>query len=226
LVVKTGGRPLECAQTRVEYRSGMGSEFDERAAELIEAGRFLFSRGWVPATSGNFSARLADGRLALTVSGRHKGRLTPADILVADVDGRSLDQGLPSAETALHVQLYRRFPAVHAVLHPHSVNATLLSLLHQDELVLQGYELLKAFPGIDSHECRVRVPIFPNDQDIPRLAARVDAWMDDEGTALHGYLIAGHGFYTWGASVDDALRHVEAFEFLFDCEMRLRGGMR
>jgi methylthioribulose-1-phosphate dehydratase len=204
----------------------MGSEFDERAAELIGAGRFLFSRGWVPATSGNFSARLADGRLALTVSGRHKGRLTPADILLADADGRCLDQRRPSAETALHVQLYRRFPAVHAVLHPHSVNATLLSLLHRDELVLQDYELLKAFPGVDSHECRVRVPIFPNDQDIPRLAARVDAWMDDEGAALHGYLIAGHGFYTWGASVDDALRHVEAFEFLFDCEMRLRGGMR
>ncbi len=202
----------------------MSSEFDERAAELIEAGRFLFSRGWVPATSGNFSARLADGRLALTVSGRHKGRLTPADILLADADGRSLDERRPSAETALHLQIYRRFPEARAVLHPHSVNATLLSRLQRDELVLEGYELLKAFPGIDSHQCRLRVPIFPNDQAIARLAARVDTWMDTDGAALHGYLIAGHGFYTWGASVEDAVRHVEAFEFLFDCEMRLRGG--
>ena len=202
----------------------MSSEFDERAAELIEAGRFLFSRGWAPATSGNLSARLADGRLALTVSGRHKGRLTAADILLADADGRSLDGRRPSAETALHLQIYRRFPEVRAVLHPHSIDATLLSRLHQDELMLQDYELLKAFPGIDSHACRIRVPIFPNDQDIPRLAARVDAWMDAADAIVYGYLIAGHGFYTWGASVEDALRHVEAFEFLFDCEMRLRGG--
>jgi len=196
-------------------------EFDQSSAELIAAGRFLFERGWVPATSGNFSARLSDGRLALTVSGRHKGRLTPADILLADADGRSLDERRPSAETALHLQIYRRFPDARAVLHPHSVNATLLSRLGRDELVLEDYELLKAFPGVDTHECRLRVPIFPNDQDVGRLAAAADAWMQANGP-VHGYLIAGHGFYTWGASVADALRHVEAFEFLFECEMRLR----
>ena len=52
------------------------NEFEQRAAELIEAGRTLYQMGMVPATSGNFSARLADGRIAITVSGRHKGRLT------------------------------------------------------------------------------------------------------------------------------------------------------
>ena len=45
------------------------------AQQLIEAGRFINSQGWVPATSGNFSARLADGSIAITVSGRHKGHL-------------------------------------------------------------------------------------------------------------------------------------------------------
>jgi ribulose-5-phosphate 4-epimerase/fuculose-1-phosphate aldolase len=38
-------------------------------------------------------------------------------------------------------------------------------------------------------------------------------------SARLGYLIAGHGLYAWGASVDDALRHVEAFECLFECEV-------
>jgi methylthioribulose-1-phosphate dehydratase len=198
-------------------------EFLNAADALIEVGRFLFARGWVPATSGNFSARLSDGRLALTVSGRHKGRLTRDDILLADAAGNSLDQRRPSAETMLHVQLYRRCPEITCVLHPHTVNATLLSRLACDELLLQDYELLKAFPGVDSHDCRVRVPIFPNDQNIPRLASRVDAFMATQGP-LQGYLIGGHGFYTWGETVDDALRHVEAFEFLFECEMRLRGG--
>ena len=199
----------------------MVEEFERRCDELITAGRFMFERGWVPATSGNFSARLGDGTLALTVSGRHKGRLTRQDILRADADGQALDGRRPSAETLLHVQIYRRFDDAGAVLHPHTVNATLLSQLATDGLELQDYELLKALPGVDTHACRVPVPVFDNDQDIARLAARVDAFMD-AGPAIHGYLIRGHGFYTWGASVEDALRHVEAFEFLFECEMRKR----
>ena len=42
----------------------------------------------------------------------------------------------------------------------------------------------------------------------------------DHHPDVHGYLIAGHGLYTWGRTVDDALRHVEAFEFLFECEWK------
>jgi len=159
----------------------------------------------------------------LTCSGRHKGRLTRDDLLLADADGASLDGRRPSAETALHVQLYRRFPEAGCVLHPHTVNATLLSRLAGDALKLQDYELLKAFPGVDSHECWVTVPVFGNDQDLPRLAGRVEGWMAHHSGPLHGYLIRGHGFYTWGRTVEDALRHVEAFEFLFECELMMRG---
>jgi methylthioribulose-1-phosphate dehydratase len=202
------------------------NEFERRAAELIDAGRALYQRGMVPATSGNFSARLADGRIAITVSGRHKGRLSADDIMLIDAAGRSLDERRPSAETGLHLQIYRRFPDAAAVLHPHSVNATLLSRGRRDHLVLRDYELLKAFPGVDTHECAVTVPVFANRQDIPVLAAEVDAWMERHAGPVHGYLIGGHGFYTWGATVEDALRHVEAFEFLFDCELRAGGIQR
>jgi methylthioribulose-1-phosphate dehydratase len=200
-------------------------ELQLRAAELIEAGHELYQRGMMPATSGNLSARLADGRIAITVSGRHKGRLTQSDIMVIDADGRSADDRRPSAETALHLQVYRRVPDAGAVLHPHSINATVLSRSLDGDLLLRDYELLKAFPGVDTHEYTVRVPVFPNDQDVGRLAARIDHWMDTHG-AVPGYLIAGHGFYTWGQGVNDALRHVEAFEFLFECELRMRGTNR
>ncbi|WP_455210314.1 methylthioribulose 1-phosphate dehydratase [Kaarinaea lacus] len=201
----------------------MTTEFEQRACELVEVGQALYQLGMVPATSGNFSARLSDGKIAITVSGRHKGKLTQSDIMVVDAEGHTLDGRRPSAETLLHVQIYNRFPKAGAVLHPHSVNATLLSRLHSDHLLLQDYELLKAFPDIDTHDCKVTVPIFANDQDIARLAAKVDAFMDAH-PSVHGYLIAGHGFYTWGETVDDAMRHVEAFEFLFECEMKQRGG--
>jgi methylthioribulose-1-phosphate dehydratase len=179
----------------------------------------------VPATSGNFSARLSDGKIAITVSGRHKGKLSLDDIMIVNSEGISLDGRRPSAETLLHTQLYQYFPGAGSVLHPHSVNATLLSRINSDRLEFQDYELLKAFPGVDTHECKVSVPIFENDQDIARLAHKVESYMQNHAN-VHGYLIAGHGFYTWGATVEDAVRHVEAFEFLFECEMRLRGTYR
>jgi methylthioribulose-1-phosphate dehydratase len=199
----------------------MPDDFSARAAELVQTGRFLYERGMVPATSGNLSARLADGTLAITVSGRHKGHLCEADIMRVDAEGRSLDGRRPSAETLLHCQIYRRFPDARAVLHPHAMSATLISRLDDERVVLEGYELLKAFQSVATHETRLTIPIFPNDQDIARLAAAVDARLDDR-EPVHGYLIAGHGLYTWGKDVAEALRHVEAFDFLFDCELRMR----
>ena len=187
--------------------------------DLIAAGQQLYALGMVPATSGNFSARLDDGTLAITVSGRHKGKLTADDIMQVNMQGESLDGRRPSAETLLHTHIYARYPDAGMILHPHSVNATVLSRQCGEWLVLQDYEILKAFPGIDTHDCTVRLPVFDNDQNIARLADRVDRYLA-EFDDLPGYLIRGHGFYTWGKNVDDALRHVEAFEFLFDCELR------
>jgi len=197
----------------------MPPDFQARAHELIEAGCYLFQQGWVPATSGNFSARLSDGTIAITVSGRHKGRLHIGDIMVVDTNGQpQMSTQRPSAETPLHTSLYRRYPEVNAVLHTHSLNATLLSRAIGSTLRLEGYELLKAFAGVTTHKSAIEIPNFANDQDIARLSSSVENYLDMHG-AIYGYLIAGHGLYTWGRSVDEALRHVEAFEFLFQCEL-------
>lgn len=179
---------------------------------LVSAGAFLHHRGWVPATSGNLSVRDGDG-FFVTTSGRHKGHLTRADFLRVDRDGVATG-GVPSAETAIHAGLYARHPEVGAVLHTHSVHATVLSRLHPDGVVVHGHEIGKAFPGVRTHDHTLRVPVYPNDQDVPRLWSRVDREAVPE---LPGFLIAGHGLYAWGATVPDALRHVEAFEHLFTC---------
>ncbi|MDB6143450.1 MAG: methylthioribulose-phosphate dehydratase [Pseudomonas sp.] len=196
---------------------------EQLAQEIIEAGRFLYSRGWSPATSSNYSTRLSANTALLTASGKHKGQLGQDDVLVTDLSGNSLEPGKkPSAETLLHTQLYRCRPDVGAVLHTHSVNATVLSRLTPgDHLLLEGYELQKAFAGVATHESAVRVPIFDNDQDIARLAAKVQPWLDAH-PECPGYLIRGHGLYTWGAHMSDALRQIEAFEFLFECELKTR----
>ena len=198
-----------------------GLPFPQAAAALVEIGREAYGHGWLPATSGNLSCRIDDHTVAITVSGRHKGRLSIADIMRVDLEGQALDPQRPSAETRLHTQLYRRFPRVGAVLHTHSVNATVLSRLVGESLPLNDLELLKAFQGIDTHETSVSLPVFGNDQDMTRLSGRVEDYLA-AGPALPGYLIAGHGLYSWGDSVEDAARHLEAFEFLFACELAMR----
>ncbi|MGV8860766.1 MAG: methylthioribulose 1-phosphate dehydratase [Pseudomonas sp.] len=196
---------------------------EQLAQEIIDAGRFLYGRGWSPATSSNYSTRLSATTALLTVSGKHKGQLGQDDVLVTDLSGNSLEPGKkPSAETLLHTQLYRCKPQVGAVLHTHSVNATVLSRLTAgDRVVFENYELQKAFAGVVTHESKVIVPIFENDQDIARLAAKVQPWLDAHPDCP-GYLIRGHGLYTWGARMSDALRQIEAFEFLFECELKTR----
>jgi methylthioribulose-1-phosphate dehydratase len=93
------------------------NEFQSCSEALIAVGQQLYIRGMVPATSGNFSPRLTNDHLAITVSGRHKGKLSEQVIMQVDVNGVSLDERRPSAETLLHVYIYRRFPEVR-VSHP------------------------------------------------------------------------------------------------------------
>lgn len=191
------------------------------ADQIVDAGRFLYQRGWSPATSSNYSARVDDQHIAITVSGRHKGQLGAGDVMVVDLAGQPVQSACrSSAETRLHTVLYEVFPEVGAVLHTHSVKATVLSrLLAAGELlVLEGYELQKAFSGVDTHESVLSVPVFDNTQDIDALARDTKAWFSAHPDQP-GYLIRGHGLYTWGKTMADCLRHVEAFEFLFECEL-------
>ena len=193
------------------------------AGEIIANVRELSERGWTPATSSNFSQRMDERHVAITVSGRDKGKLTEADIMVVDVDGQPVATQLKSsAETLLHTQLYKRFPDIGCVLHTHSHNQTVASRLFagMGHVHLEGYELLKAFAGNTTHDAEIDVPVFPNTQDMHTLAAQVDALLDKQ--CMWGYLIDGHGLYAWGRDMDEARRHLEAFEFLLGCELDLR----
>lgn len=192
-----------------------------RAQELASIGVRMDARGWVPGSAGNLSARLDDAMLAITRSGVHKGRLREADVIPVDLDGAPLREGdRPSAETLLHCQIYNGIPGTGAVLHGHSVAATALTLSEPgNDIVLEGYEILKAFPGIASHEARVVLPVFDNDQDMTRLAARIEPVL---AASPIGYVLRGHGVYVWGEDVERSFWRLEAIEFLLACECERR----
>ena len=198
--------------------------FEGCADAIAEAARELSSMGWTPATSSNFSMRIDATHAAITVSGKHKGRLGRDDIMLIDLDGNAVGtDARPSAETALHTQVYRRWPEINVVLHTHSRTQSVASRLfaNDGEIRLQGWELQKAITGYHTHESVLEIPVFPNTQHMPELVARVDAWLD-AGKPLHAYLIDGHGIYTWGRDMAETQRHLEALEFLLGCELDLK----
>jgi methylthioribulose-1-phosphate dehydratase len=199
------------------------SRTEAAAAAIVAAGRRLDALGLVPATAGNFSVRLDAHRLAVTVSGRHKGFLGVDDVMVVDLDGVAEEPGKKSsAETLLHCGIYRRFPEAGAILHGHSIANTVLSRAAGDTVTLAGYELLKAFPGLPTHDAEVTLPVVPNDQDIPRMQRGLDALWDSLPTIPPGYLIRGHGSYVWAPDMPTALMRMEALEFMLACALQER----
>ena len=216
---------------RAASRSPSASDAAWAAAvdEIVVAGRRMDRHGWVPATAGNISRRLPDGRIAITRSGCHKGFLTTRDVIEVDLDSRPAVVGdRPSAETHLHTDLYRRLLPDGAVIHGHSVAATVLSMHEPDRqptdgswnaIEFSGYELLKAFEGQDTHQASLRLPIYDNDQDIVRLAELISPKLAD---CPMGYLIRGHGVYVWGRTMDVALARLEGLEFLLACVLERR----
>lgn len=194
------------------------------AGDIAAIGRFAASRGWVPATSGNFSRRLDAAHAAITRSGIDKGNIRAEDLIVIDINA-PLPPGV-SAETPLHAARYRSDPTTGAIVHVHSVAATVLSRADaaRGAVELHGFEMHKSLRGITTHESSIRLPIFANDQDTAALAERIERELGTD-PPVPGYLLAGHGLYAWGATMDDARRHLEGLEFLLQCaleERRLR----
>ena len=190
-------------------------------AELIECGRDFHHRGWSLGTSSNYSAVVDRDPLTLvmTGSGFDKGRLVPGQFLLVDENARAIGETAlkPSAEAMLHTALAKS--GAGAVLHTHSVPATVLSerFLEDGALRIGGYEMLKGLSGILTHESEVAIEIYPNTQDIAGLATVIESRLADSTNPLrHGFLMAGHGLYTWGENVAAARRQVEVLEFLFE----------
>lgn len=197
--------------------------FREAARNIAAISQRLYEKGWSPATSSNYSMRLNADYCAVTVSGKDKGTLNEADVMVVDLQGEPASVGKPSAETGLHTQIYRRYPNIGAVLHTHSLASTVLTMHwpERNELVLKGYELLKALDGVTTHDSELVIPIFDNTQDIDALAIAVDAAMA-AGRVHYAYLIRGHGIYTWAKDMATCFRQIEALEVLLAVELERR----
>jgi methylthioribulose-1-phosphate dehydratase len=193
--------------------------FSRLAKGLCDVGKIFYAHGWALGTGGNYSSTVSVRplRLAVTASGADKGALKDSEVLEVDRLGQVVHGKLrPSYEVMLHLAIVQSRSAG-AVLHTHSVWATILSEKHapQGGLAIRGYEMLKGLEGVTTHDHNEWVPILQNSQDIAELAKAVQTVLGNH-FPIHGFLLQGHGLYTWGRTLEEAKRHVQIFEFLFE----------
>ena len=191
----------------------------ERLRDLIvAAGRRLGARGLISAGEGNVSARLADGRILITPSGRRKDELEAADLLevpieadpaAAATDG-STSGGAgprPSSDLAIHRAVYAARPDVAAVIHAHLPAAMALTLAGEipDPDALPETALLLP-----------RLPFVPfGTPGSIELADRIAGALAAGPAPLPGaVLLERHGAVAVGASIDQALDRLELVEVL------------
>lgn len=162
--------------------------------------RLAWERGLCPASDGNLSLRLDDGRVLITPSGLAKGFLRPDELVEVDGRGRALGGGRPSAELGLHLAVYRVHPEARAVIHAHPPLATAVSLAGLD-LDLAG--LPEALHSLG------RVPTAPYaTPGSPELAAAVEPFLPGN----RAILLAHHGSLAWGPDLATAFARSEKLE--------------
>lgn len=97
--------------------------------DICALAKSMFDRGLTCGASGNISARLSDGSILVTPTGRAMGFLDPAQISHLDQNFRLLSGNPPTKETPLHAAFYETRSGTGAVVHLHSTHSVALSML-------------------------------------------------------------------------------------------------
>lgn len=170
-------------------------------ASIVEFGGLLLANGLVAATDGNLSVRLDEDRVMVTPTCISKGRMTPSDLVIVDMDGKRLSgRRMVSSELAMHLMIYRLRPDVAGIVHAHPPTATGfaasglgLSRPLVCEVVLGlGTIPLARYGTPGTHELTEALePLIPNHDAI---------------------LMANHGVVTYGETLESAFMKMETVE--------------
>src|SRR6188472_75492 len=188
---------------------------EQLRAEIVEAGRRMYSRGYVASNDGNISARLGDSRLITTPKSVSKGFMTPDMMVIVDYDGKKVSGDRdPSSELPMHLEIYRNRPDINAVVHAHPPLATGFAVAG---IPLTRAVLAEVVTTLGS------IPIAeygtPSTAELPEAVRKYIKAHD-------GMLLANHGAVTCGPNVMAAYYKMETIEHFAKISLvaRLLGG--
>ncbi|MEW6211520.1 MAG: class II aldolase/adducin family protein [Acidobacteriota bacterium] len=174
----------------------------ELRQQIVEVGRRIYRLGFIAATDGNISARLDDGNIVTTPTMVCKGRMSEDMLVLVDIDGRKLrkEERNPSSEFAMHREIYRLRPDVHAVVHAHPpfgtgfavANVALDKPLLSEVILTLGCIPLTAYGTPSTKEISDSLaPYIPHHDAL---------------------LLANHGAVTYGPDLEMAFMRMETLE--------------
>lgn len=195
-------------------------------AALCNLGARYYNQGWMPATAGNLSLRTEPDSIWITSSGLDKGSLKPSDFIQVDIGtGKVLFQShpeqKPSAETSIHLAIYKQFPESGAVLHIHNPE----SLQIQPKLTRENpyarwtvppIELVKAM-GFWEEDPQLYLPVIYNYAKVDEIAAKMEEFFsvpELNQNNIPAILVENHGPSIWGRNLQEANRNLETLEYI------------
>jgi L-ribulose-5-phosphate 4-epimerase len=201
--------------------------------QVLHANREIARRGLAPHTFGNASGIDRLGPQPLVVikpSGVDYAALTPADLVITDLDGRVVEGALrPSSDLDTHTLLYREFPQIGGVVHTHSEFATSWA---------QAGRPIPCFGTTHADYFHGPVPVTEplsveqvNEAYVRNTGVVIVSRFHRENldpVAVPGVLVAGHAPFAWGKSPMDAVEHADVLEYIARLAFRtvVLGGAR
>lgn len=199
------------------------SRTDDPRRLVVDLCRQFYFQGWCTGTGGGISVR--DGEhIYIAPSGVQKERIAPEDLFVLDSTGEPIEHPKNpalkiSACTPLFMNAYRLRDAG-AVLHSHSVNTMLATLLFDTHFEVTHLEMMKGLRGVGYHDT-VRVPIIENTAHECDLADRM-AQAIEENPGVDAVMVRRHGIYVWGRDWAHAKTQAECYDYLFGAAVKMK----
>lgn len=182
-------------------------------AEVFEANLEVVRRGLVIYTWGNASGYAKEqGLLVIKPSGVPYDKLSPADMVICDLDGRVVEGNLkPSSDLATHIAIYRAFPGVHGVVHTHSRHATAWAQARR-EIPCFGTTHADYFRGPIPVTASLTTEQIDGDYEWETGQAIVRRFHGMDPLAVPAVLVAGHAPFAWGRTAAQAAHNAVVVE--------------
>jgi L-ribulose-5-phosphate 4-epimerase len=184
-------------------------------AEVYEANLELVRKGLVLYTFGNASGISRErGLVVIKPSGVPYASMTPADMVVTDLEGKVVEGGLrPSSDLDTHVALYRAFPAIGGVVHTHSRHATAWAQARR-EVPCLGTTHADYFHGPIPVTAPLTGAEIESDYEANTGLAIVRLIEGRDALGCPAALVASHGPFCWGKSAAEAAHNAVIVEEL------------
>jgi L-ribulose-5-phosphate 4-epimerase len=183
--------------------------------EVLNANLELVRRGLVLYTFGNSSGiDRSEGLVAIKPSGVPYEELTPAHIVISDLEGKIVDGNLrPSSDLSTHLELYRHFPNIGGVAHTHSEFATAWAQA-ETPIPCFGTTHADSFHGPVPVTKRLSAEEIAGDYELETGQAIHRAFEKVDPDAIPAVLVAGHAPFCWGPTAASAAHNAVILEYV------------